>query len=119
MDRPLRRAQTLSAHVVSVVGQALATLATDPSLAPLIEAPSVRLNGKIQPGTRAAFTAAIADAAMVAALDARPLVRLHGDLFLENMLVRRASDPGGASLPRSSIRFRWPASPRARRSSTW
>ena len=80
------------------MGQALATLGTDPSLAPLIQAPSVRLNGKIQLGTRAAFTAAMADAALVAALDARPLVRLHGDLFLENMLVRRASDPGGASL---------------------
>jgi hypothetical protein len=85
---------TLSAHVVSVAEQALATLAADPSLARLIEAPSIRLNGNVQAGTRAAFAAAMADAALVATLDAKPLVRLHGDLFLENILVRRTSHPG-------------------------
>jgi hypothetical protein len=89
---------TLTAHIVSVAEQAMATLAADPSLARLIEAPSIRLNGNLQAGTRAAFTAAMADVALVATLDARPRVRLHGDLFLENILVRQTSDPGGPSL---------------------
>jgi hypothetical protein len=80
----------LGAHVVSVVEHALRALEADPALGPLVRAESIRLNGASQAGPRAAFARAIADGALVAALDAEPQVRLHGDLFLENMLWRPA-----------------------------
>ena len=50
-------------------------------LAPLVRAESIRLNGEPQAGPRAAFARAIADGALLAALDAAPQVRLHGDLL--------------------------------------
>jgi hypothetical protein len=88
--------EPLSAHVVAVVEHALRTLEADPSLALLIGAESIRVNGKEQAGARTAFGRALADGSVVAALDAEPQVRLHGDLFLENMLWRRA-DPSSSS----------------------
>ena len=87
----------LSAHVISVVEDALGTLESEPDLARLIGAEAIRLNGQRQAGPRAAFARALADGAIVAALDGGPQVRLHGDLFLENMLWRRSSkatEPG-------------------------
>lgn len=82
--------QRLSAHVVSVVEQALRALEAEPELARLIRAGSIRLNGGPQAGPRIAFARALTDGAISAALDAEPQVRLHGDLLLENMLWRRA-----------------------------
>lgn len=83
--------QPLSAHVVSVVEHALRALETEPELARLIRAESIRLNGGPQAGPRMAFARALTDGAIIAALDAEPQVRLHGDLLLENMLWRRAA----------------------------
>jgi hypothetical protein len=80
----------LSAHVASVVEDALASLEADPLLASLIRAESIRLNGAANAGTRAAFARAAGDDALVIALDREPQRRLHGDLFLENILWRRA-----------------------------
>jgi hypothetical protein len=82
-------AELLSAHVASVVGHALGALEADPELARLVRAGSIRLNGAPQAGPRAAFARASADSAVLAALDAEPQVRLHGDLLLENVLWRR------------------------------
>jgi hypothetical protein len=82
-------AEPLSAHVASVVGHALGALEADPDLASLVRAESIRLNGAPQAGPRAAFARASADSAVLAALDAVPQVRLHGDLLLENVLWRR------------------------------
>jgi hypothetical protein len=87
------RGQPLSRHVASVVEHALRALETDPSVARLIRAESVRLNGEPQTGLRMAFARAIDDGALIAALDAEPQVRLHGDLFLENTLWRRKAAP--------------------------
>jgi hypothetical protein len=92
--------EPLSAHVVSVVAYALRALAADPDLANLIVAESIRLNGEPQAGPRLAFARALADGAIVAALDAEPQVRLHGDLLLENVLWRRADAEAGAVGPR-------------------
>lgn len=86
----------ISAHVISVVEQALETLAGEPDLGGLIRAQSIHLNGRPQAGTRAAFTRALTDGTIAAALDRAPQVRLHGDLFLENMLWQ---GPGAASEP--------------------
>ena len=82
--------QPLSAHVVSVVEHALRTLEAEPELARLIRAGSIRLNGARQAGPRMAFARALTDGVIIAALDAEPQVRLHGDLLLENILWRRA-----------------------------
>jgi len=92
--------EPLSAHVVSVVAEALRALAADPDLERLIDAESIRLNGEPQAGPRAAFARALADGAIVAALDAEPQVRLHGDLLLENVLWRRADGEAGPVGPR-------------------
>jgi hypothetical protein len=89
--------QPLSAHVTFVVEDALRRLEGDPALASLIRAESIRLNGAAQAGTRAAFARAAADDALAVALDREPQRCLHGDLFLENILWRRAD--GEAGLP--------------------
>jgi hypothetical protein len=74
------------------VEHALNLLSADAELLPLIRAESVRLNGKTRAGARSAFVRALADGAVIAALDGEPQVRLHGDLFLENILWRRTED---------------------------
>ena len=82
--------EPLSLHLVSVVNHALGALEADPDLARVVRAESIRLNGKPQAGPRAAFARASAESALLAALDAEPQVRLHGDLLLENVLWRRS-----------------------------
>ncbi len=86
-DRVHTPAQTesISRHVASVVEQALAGLETDPELAPLIRASAVHINGEALRGTRAAFELAL-QSDLPSLLDGEPQVRLHGDLFLENIL---------------------------------
>lgn len=69
----------------------------NPALGRLVRAEAIRLNGASQAGPRTAFARAVADGALVAALDAEPQVRLHGDLFLENMLWRTAEAAAGNS----------------------
>jgi hypothetical protein len=102
--------QPLSAHVVSVVEHALRALEADPELAPLVRAESIRLNDEPKAGPRTAFARALEDGAVVAALDAEPQVRLHGDLFLENILWRRAqavgspvANPVAPAAPRETV----------------
>ena len=111
----------LGAHVVSVVEHAFGALEADPALDRLVRAESIRLNGASQAGPRTAFARAIADGALVAALDAEPQVRLHGDLFLENMLwrpaERRRRRQPSARVDRSGVRGGrggWPAPVRSR-----
>jgi hypothetical protein len=87
--------QPLSAHVTDVVADALRSLETDPVLASLIRASSIRLNGAAQAGTRAAFAHAAAGGALAVALDGEPQRWLHGDLFLENILWRQSEDVAG------------------------
>lgn len=82
--------ELLSAHITSVVHHALGALEAEPQLAGLIRAASIRLNGRAQAGPRAALAAALGDATLIAALDSGPQVRLHGDLFLENVLLRQS-----------------------------
>lgn len=90
------RGEPLSAHVRTVVEQAFCALESQPELARPIRGNALRLNGEQQLGARAAFVRALDDVALLAALDAGPQVRLHGDLFLENVLWLR-NDQGSAS----------------------
>jgi hypothetical protein len=87
----LTQDQPLSVHMVSVIEHALRALEAEPELARLIRAESIRLNGGPQAGPRKAFARALTDGVIIAALDAEPQVRLHGDLLLENILWRRAA----------------------------
>lgn len=85
--------QPLSRHVAAVVRQALRTLETDPALARLIDAETIRINGESLRGVRAAFAQLEIEGAALAALDAEPQARLHGDCFLENILWRPVGTP--------------------------
>jgi hypothetical protein len=80
--------QPLSQHVGDVVEHALSALEAEPALAALIRADSVRLNHQFVDGPRAAFARIVQEGETIAALDAEPQVRLHGDCFLENILWR-------------------------------
>ena len=82
-----------------MVEHALRALEAEPELARLIRAESIRLNGGPQAGPRMAFARALTDGAIIAALDAEPQVRLHGDLFLENILWRRGRGAASISPP--------------------
>lgn len=96
-------AQALSAHVISVMERALGMLETDPALTQLIRAENVRINGVSLHGARRALARLREQAFGLAALDAPPLLRLHGDCFLENMLWRPEAtglDPGALAPPR-------------------
>ena len=113
--------EPLGAHLLSVVEHALGALEADPALGRLVRAEAIRLNGASQAGPRTAFRRAVADGALVAALDAEPQVRLHGDLFLENMLwrtaERRRRQQPAARVDRSGVRCGrdgWPAPVRSR-----
>lgn len=92
--------EPLSRHVASVVKHALQTLEADPALVPLIDAASVRINGEPRCGLRTALAQLEAAGGALAALDAEPQVRLHGDCFLENILWRPAMAPSPDDAPR-------------------
>ena len=76
---------SLGTHLEEVMTTALDALADDDQFAPLIEAPSVTINGGHLPGLRRSFDELLA-AEIFPALDADPPVLLHGDLILENIL---------------------------------
>ncbi|MEP7049078.1 MAG: phosphotransferase [Pseudomonadota bacterium] len=92
--------QPLSEHVREVVEHALRTLEQDAALAGLIQAEQVQLNQRLVAGPRAAFARIISEARTLAALDAEPQVRLHGDFFLENVLWRRQQPLAAHDPPR-------------------
>ena len=100
LHEPVRPAEPMSAHVVSVVRQALAGLEAEPTLAALISAPSIDLNGAHVRGPRAAFDQIVRETDALRSLDSGPCVRLHGDFFLENILWRPAGIRGTSEAPR-------------------
>lgn len=91
LHEPAALEQSLAAHVTSVVGEAWATLEKDAGLAALINAPIINLNGTLLHGPRAAFERIRYETDVLTLLDAGPAVRLHGDLFLENILWQPAA----------------------------
>ncbi|MEO7413054.1 MAG: hypothetical protein ABIZ81_06835, partial [Opitutaceae bacterium] len=91
LHEPVRAENSLAEHVASVIEQAWATLEKDSAAARLLQAPSILLNGKSVSGPREAFDRIRNQTDALAALDALPCVRLHGDFFLENILWRPAA----------------------------
>jgi hypothetical protein len=89
----------LSTHLVSVVEHALDALEQDPTLAPLIGAETLRLNGQVRTGPRVAFERLRQDEFLRSTLDAEPQVCLHGDCFLENILWRAPAPPDPPNPP--------------------
>lgn len=95
-------AQPLSVHVTSVMQRAFTMLEADEALAQLIRAQNVVINGVQRLGSRAALSRLMRQASVLPLLDAPPLIRLHGDCFLENMLWRPEAtnpDPGISAPP--------------------
>jgi hypothetical protein len=91
---PEKPDEPLSRHFTRVVHDAFAELQRDPTLAPLIEAERIVLNGRTCAGPRAAFQQIESATGALAALDSAPSVRLHGDFFLENILWRHVPADG-------------------------
>jgi hypothetical protein len=85
--------EPLSAHVTSVVAQAWDQLEKDPILAALLNAEDLTLNGDRILGPRAALARIKEETDLPTRLDTGPSVRLHGDLFLENILWRPSAIP--------------------------
>ena len=100
VHEPVRPVEPMSAHVASVVRQALAGLETEPTLAALIGAHSIDLNGAQVRGPRAAFDQIVRETDALRALDDGTCVRLHGDFFLENILWRPAGIASPCEAPR-------------------
>ncbi len=92
--------KSLAAHVSTVVGQAWSELERDPALCVLIHSTDIELNGGRVLGPRTAFERIQSETGALSALDAGPCVRLHGDLFLENILWRRAEVLPASAAPR-------------------
>ena len=100
LHEPLAARESLAGHVSSVVGQAWRALEKDPALSVLIHATDIELNGGRVLGPRTAFERIRSETDALSALDAGPCVRLHGDLFLENILWRRAEAVPTGDAPR-------------------
>jgi len=79
--------EPLGDHVRKTIADVLDALAGDARFARLIGAPTIRLNGEQTPGPRAAMQRLAERPGALAALDVAPCLRLHGDLFLENILL--------------------------------
>jgi hypothetical protein len=104
LHEPAKADESLAAHVRSIVEHAWSELEKDPALAALINAATIELNGARVHGPRAAFARVVRETDALASLDAPPCVRLHGDLFLENILWQpRSADSGSAPLAEGSV----------------
>jgi hypothetical protein len=94
---PVRPGESLSGHVKEAIDGALAALERRDEFAPLIDAGVVWLNGERVLGPRRAMQRIVERGEASAAIDCGPQVRLHGDCFLENILL--AEPAGGAAWP--------------------
>ncbi len=100
LHEPFAAWESLAGHVASVVEQAWCELEKDPALATLVHATAIELNGQRALGPRAAFERIKGGTDALSALDVGPCVRLHGDLFLENILWRPAGAVATGDAPR-------------------
>jgi len=100
IHRPADPAEPLSQHVLDIVALVLDRLEEDPAFGRVIVTPRFCLNGERVSGPRVASDRIRTDPNLMESLDAKPQVRLHGDLFLENIL-----------LPRETTGGNWPAEP--------
>ena len=81
--------EVMSDHLRRVFASTADQLSQNPQFAPLVHADNVRINGAVCPGLQP-LIAAPSFSQLCDRLDAQPVVRLHGDLILENILCHRA-----------------------------
>lgn len=79
--------QSLSEHIIHAIKEVFTRLSREGELAPLIEATTVTINNKKQSGPRTAMARLVQDETALQSVNSNPQVKLHGDCFLENILV--------------------------------
>jgi len=87
LHQPVVPARSLAAHVRAAAEHALARLARQGEFSPLVGAQTVSVNGQRVSGPHRAMRQLVEEGTLLRALDGSPQVRLHGDLFLENILL--------------------------------
>ena len=87
VHEPVSPQQPLSVHVRGVMDNIFGQFARYSEFSELIDTPSVRVNNKPLAGARSAMKQFLEATGALARLDQPPQVRLHGDLFLQNVLV--------------------------------
>jgi len=93
VHEPVAPEESLAQHVRQVIADALAQLERCGEFETLVNACSISINGDPMAGPRVAFRRLLERGSVLASIDRAPGVRLHGDLFLENVLVpQQASD---------------------------
>jgi len=92
LHQPLAPHESLASHVQQTITEVLAQLRLHDKFATLIDADTVRINDTRLAGLQSALRRLLREPAALETLDAAPCVRLHGDLFLENVLVRQQDD---------------------------
>jgi hypothetical protein len=86
--------QSLSEHIIHVINTVLTQLSQQKEFAPLIEASTLTINDKELSGPRTAMAKLAHDKTALRSVNDSPQVRLHGDCFLENILISGPStDP--------------------------
>jgi hypothetical protein len=86
--------QSLSEHIIKVIDVVLTQLSRQREFAPLIEASTLIINDKQLSGPRTAMTRLAQHKSAVRVVNGNPQVKLHGDCFLENILISLPStDP--------------------------
>jgi len=90
-------APSLAGHVREAIAGALDELSRTRKFRPLVEAHEVTVNGRRVAGTRRAMEGVLKMGGALATLDGPPQVRLHGDCFLENVLLPRDHNAPGWS----------------------
>ena len=92
LHQPVAPRESLASHIQQTITEALAQLRRHSEFATLIDAHAVRINDTALTGLQSALRRLLCEPAPLHTLDAAPCVRLHGDLFLENILVPRQDD---------------------------
>ncbi len=84
----------LSEHIIHVINAVLIQLRQQREFAPLIEASTLTINDKQLSGPQTAMASLAQHKTVVRSVNSNPQVKLHGDCFLENILISPPStDP--------------------------
>jgi len=79
--------QSLSEHIIHVINAVLTHLSQERELAPLIETSTVTINDKQLTGPRTTMVRLAQHKTALRSVNSNPQVKLHGDCFLENILI--------------------------------
>lgn len=93
--------QSLSEHIIHVINAVLTQLSQQREFAPLIEASTLTINDKQLSGPQTAMARLAQHKTAVRSVNGNPQVKLHGDCFLENILI--SPPPTDPDWPRQVI----------------